>query len=319
MADLKRKAEEPIPDAPGPRAPPFSDAAAPALDDVYAYGTFQPGDLDLDDSGLLDGYSDSEDDDDAKPPPKPVSKSISLGTYTAGPVDPHVGQRAAFPGLDDPSDALTLDYDGDGSAEPLDGMAYLRQVREEARARPSFVSVEAEPASPPEAPAAPAEPTGDRRIDAQWHAGFMACYRRLRAQFEETACLVDPPTAEAVAALPNSLATWREFVLAPENEPTVSLVAALQQEMLFRLLKYFQKWVCPTMSLELSRWVFALLVRIPDVITSDEISILRELSQKCLLVMHSPESSEVALATADTVVSIVADFYSQRDLAFYLF
>ncbi|KAK9239309.1 survival motor neuron interacting protein 1-domain-containing protein [Lipomyces kononenkoae] len=252
---------------------------------------------------------------------RPQSQTIRLGTYTAGPLDPVTGQRGALPISTDP-DSISLNYDDDSSM-PEDGLSYLRFVRREADCRPSFVSSRGVMSNQACATTAlqrspKLQPAYEHPISKEWHDYIMSQYMFSRSLLEASYEAVQVTISRS--DLPDSLATWRQFIQSADHPPTMQLLSVLEQEDVFRLFKYFQRWITPSMSVAMSRWLFALLVRTADIIPGNEISILRQLSQKCLEVKkESKELTNVSRATIDTVVSIVSDFFGQKDLAIYLF
>ncbi|KAK9365907.1 survival motor neuron interacting protein 1-domain-containing protein [Lipomyces kononenkoae] len=251
---------------------------------------------------------------------RPQSKTIRLGTYTAGPLDPVTGQRGALPISNDP-DSILLNYDDDSSI-PEDGMSYLRFVRREADGRPSFVSSRGAMSNLATVTASQPSPklqSGyESPITKEWHYYIMSQYKFSRSLLEASYEAIQVTISRS--DLPDSLAAWRQFIQSADHPPTMQLLAVLEQEDVFRLFKYFQRWITPNMSIAMSRWLFALLVRTADIIPGNEISILRQLSQKCLEVKKEPkELTNVSRATIDMVVSIVSDFFGQKDLAMYLF
>ncbi|KAK9361189.1 survival motor neuron interacting protein 1-domain-containing protein [Lipomyces starkeyi] len=264
------------------------------------------------------GQLDDEDEEDRY---KPKSKTIRLGSYTAGPLDPVTGQRGALPVSID-NGSIMLNYD-DESSVPEDGMSYLRFVRREADSRPSFVSSRNNMSNLACATSdfqnsQNPQPVSEHPITKEWHRYIMSQYKFSRSLLEASYEVI--PVTISRSELPDSLAAWRQFIQSADHPPTMQLLSVLEQEDVFRLFKYFQRWITPSMSLAMSHWLFALLVRTADIIPGNEISILRQLSQKCLEVKkESKDLTNISHATIDMVVSIVSDFFSQKDLATYLF
>ncbi|KAK9451058.1 uncharacterized protein V1518DRAFT_448190, partial [Limtongia smithiae] len=223
---------------------------------------------------------------------------IRLGERTAGPLDPFTGQRGALPfsSATGGENNLVLNYDEDNGGDdiPQDGTAYLLSVRREADTYPNFVSIrpsrtQADILLPPfvkqELPSPVALPFRSASIDKTWHGYTMSQYRFARMVFDTSYTVLDP--AMTRAELPDSLASWRAFITSPDHPPTMTLLSVLEQEDVFRLMKYYLRWVTGNMSPELSRWLYALLVRAADVVPGREISILRELAQKCIAIKQS--------------------------------
>ncbi|KAK9480375.1 survival motor neuron interacting protein 1-domain-containing protein [Lipomyces japonicus] len=272
---------------------------------------------------------DLEEEDEDEETYRPRSSTIRLGKYTSGPIDPESGQRGALP-IFESTDTLSLNYD-DENDTPQDAMEYLRAVRREAESRPRFVTVTKRPGTAVEhhnftkPEAHDKKDTGNktidslqiRKIDKESHAVLKSQYQTARYVFENTHC--DDPALAVNEPLPESLASWREFLQSPTHRPTFEVLTLLEQEDVFRLFKYYLRWITPNMSRELSYWLFALLVRVADIVPAHEISILRQLCQKCIAVKQEEGLSEIARATVDYVIFVVTDFYKQSDLAMHMF
>ncbi|KAK9464387.1 survival motor neuron interacting protein 1-domain-containing protein [Lipomyces arxii] len=221
-----------------------------------------------------------DDTDDVEPRIAPKSTSIRLGSYTTGPLDIATGQRSALPITNDP-DTLTLMYDEDGP--PADGLSYLRAVRREAEGMPSFVTIERKGAATVYSNQLSDISRGnDQLIQKNWHQYIMSQYRFSRSLLEMSYETLD--TELSRKDLPVSLATWREYIRSPDHPPTMTLLSLLEQEDVFRLFRYFHRWITPNISVCMSRWLFALLVRAADLVPANEVSILRQLAQKCISV-----------------------------------
>ncbi|KAK7208005.1 survival motor neuron interacting protein 1-domain-containing protein, partial [Myxozyma melibiosi] len=306
-------------------------------DDKYAKTDSLVGmQVDLSNLGDMDDYDEEEDEEeedettsdyqeDQLPVYKPRSSTIRLGSVTAGPLDPATGQRGALPIAPEDASAITLNYDEDSNGLPEDAMAYLRSVRREAAGRPSFVTVTKRAAPVPsviQAATTPPEtdqrPIRDAKVDKKWHQYAISQYKFTRNLYSSSYDRL--PSSLTRADLPSSLAAWREYIQSPDHPPEISTLALLEQEDVFRLFKYYQRWITGSLSPEMSNWLFALLVRVADIVPAQEISILRQLCQKCISVKQTTEVlSTTSLATIDMVISVVSDFFAQRDLAFYLF
>ena len=161
-------------------------------------------------------------------------------------------------------------------------------------------------------------------IDLTWHNSFLDTFRKARSTLAKTNTNANmnialPDRYTDPNALPQSFSKWRQFFLDPENPPIVSLVTSFPHALLLKLLTYCQKWVSGNMSPLLGRWIYALLVTLPDTLTGDEIAVLRDLAKKCIAVRNSNRAAQPLLPQStvfclDMTVSIVAGFYAQKDL-----
>lgn len=270
-------------------------------------------------SSLALDYDDNNNDDDG-------NKVI-----TAGPLDPEVGQRAAFPEVD-------MMNAGPITGPPLNVEDYLSSVRREASERPSFVvSRKDKLARDPVVPKGRGKlrsydednngrgTNGSRKevpaknttscgvvIDRAWRNAFMEQFKRTKGEISK----IDKNT-DVNIELPQTFSKWRQFILAPENRPRVSLLKRLDHELVMRLIGYCHKWVSSKMAPELAQWIYSLLVILPDeIMVGEDISVLRQLAKKCIQVKSNPhwQLDAVTAYTLDLVVTVVTEEYKQLDL-----
>ncbi|KAK9383830.1 uncharacterized protein V2V93DRAFT_362829, partial [Kockiozyma suomiensis] len=235
--------------------------------------------------------SDDADSDEQQATYKPRSATIRLGSVTAGPLNLLTGQRGALPIAAQSTSAVALNYEEESSALPEDAVSYLLSVRREADSRPSFVRASRPQRSQPTSQAQPSEPCDsqsilrDVAVSKKWHEYTMKQYKISRSVFTSSCASQSPSLTRS--ELPSSLSSWREFIQSPEHPPSMKTLSILEQEDVFRLFKYYQRWITGSMSLEMSNWLYALLVRVADIVPAHEISILRQLCQKCMSVKQT--------------------------------
>lgn len=259
--------------------------------------------------------SDDADSDEQQATYKPRSATIRLGSVTAGPLNLLTGQRGALPIAAQSTSAVALNYEEESSALPEDAVSYLLSVRSvillvhfkildcaivqlltmfcrrEADSRPSFVRASRPQRSQPTSQAQPSEPCDsqsilrDVAVSKKWHEYTMKQYKISRSVFTSSCASQSPSLTRS--ELPSSLSSWREFIQSPEHPPSMKTLSILEQEDVFRLFKYYQRWITGSMSLEMSNWLYALLVRVADIVPAHEISILRQLCQKCMSVKQT--------------------------------
>lgn len=265
-------------------------------------------------------------------------QASNTNAQTSGPINVDTGQRSAFP-------ILASGSNPNMDNPPLNAMDYLSRVNKEASARPSIVHVNRpaqtlpprvvqfggrtlksysdnpapvtvpSPSSAHQPQSAPQPPTA-LTVDLTWHTAFLGSFAAAKAALNSAPNRPLPDRYAGPEALPQTLSKWRQFFLDPANLPIVSLVSSFPHPLLIKLLGYCQKWVSGNMSPLLARWIYALLVRLPDTLTGDEVAVLRDLAKKCILVRNNPLQplSETTKFCLDTTVSIVAGVYSQKDL-----
>lgn len=261
---------------------------------------------------------------------EPMSKSNSA--YTSGPINADTGQRSAFP---IPAGTAPSNLEN----PPLNAADYLNRVNKEASSRPCIVHVQrpqqqrvvqfggrtlksysdgptptaAVPVVHQTTPPAVAKTF---TADMTWYRSFLITFKHAKSTLLSLPHTPLPKRYSDPEVIPQTASKWREFFLNPENPPTVSLVNSFDHALLMKLIAYLHKWVSASMSPLLSRWIYALLVRLPETLTGDEIAILRELAKKCILVRNNPSQplTQVTICCLDMTISIVAGVYSQKDL-----
>ncbi|CAO3672933.1 unnamed protein product [Umbelopsis vinacea] len=135
----------------------------------------------------------------------------------------------------------------------------------------------------------------------------------------------------------NDKQQWRRFLYGAEkqdesngesqgHQPDVNILQRISQNVALRLLIYHIDWLEDNkISKQQDRadayinlqatWMWALLTRLDKVMTSDETSILRDVSRKCILVRQKqsdPESPQVAYL--NILITIIATSFGQADL-----
>ncbi|KAI9819127.1 MAG: hypothetical protein M1827_007283 [Pycnora praestabilis] len=230
-------------------------------------------------------------------------------------IDPNSGQRGAFPGLDEGTDA-DLFY---GPAS--DGMEYLRMVRSEAKGVPNLLVAPKETGTE-EDDQIYNSGNGDSRgyyRDGAYIAAPMldastkdalpirhddlepqdAYYDALRLRFQSLRTrLQRPPPAFAIAALddnhpislpPNSKAAFAQWrYLLQTKEPLPAQLAAMDQETILRLIRVIITGLKRgrEISKTTSRWIWGLLARLREVgcLGSEEVGIVRDLGKRAVWV-----------------------------------
>ncbi|CAG8440035.1 13060_t:CDS:10 [Ambispora leptoticha] len=100
------------------------------------------------------------------------------------------------------------------------------------------------------------------------------------------------------------------------NLPSLSVISQLDQQTTLSLLSYHTKWLEITgITKEQSRWIFALFLRVDQLLTSDQMSILRELCRRCIEIRKSMRSKDDQnLPAANIFITIVTRYFGQKDL-----
>ncbi|KAI8643032.1 survival motor neuron interacting protein 1-domain-containing protein [Parasitella parasitica] len=99
-------------------------------------------------------------------------------------------------------------------------------------------------------------------------------------------------------------------ILYTQNQDIISFIPTLSQHTILRLLKYHIQWLDKDIALK-CRWMFCLLVFLDPVLTSNNISVLRDVSRECIKVRASTPQE---LAPLNIIISVIADVFGQSDL-----
>ncbi|KAG2211119.1 hypothetical protein INT46_004495 [Mucor plumbeus] len=101
-------------------------------------------------------------------------------------------------------------------------------------------------------------------------------------------------------------------ILYTQNQDVIPFVPTLSQHTILRLLQYHIQWLNTKKDINLMcRWIFSLLVFLDPVLTSQHISLLRDLSRECI---KSRANSQQDLAPLNIVITIIAEVFGQSDL-----
>ncbi|KAK0111092.1 hypothetical protein ONS95_001470 [Cadophora gregata] len=232
-------------------------------------------------------------------------------------VDPTYGQRSAIPGLDEETlhyGDEEFDYD-----EDMDALAYLRAVRQEATTIPNLLVA---PRAPPSnenrgiyedgvgdfrgwyadgAYIAQIDPTPDEEDEEEeydpqvaYFDSILTRYQDLRDQLSQT------PPRYAVESLGRDHPTHvdkmnrdltRFWIKKMKTvDPKAAQLACFDKGSVLRLLRLLTQGTLLKRGLgvemELSRWIWSLLARLPErgELSSEEIGVVRELGKKAVLV-----------------------------------
>ncbi|QSL64567.1 hypothetical protein MERGE_001868 [Pneumocystis wakefieldiae] len=223
----------------------------------------------------------------------------------SGPVDVETNQRGVFPELLE----LGESSDSDDSL-PLDGVSYLKKVRIEAKHRPVVKSVEAPPTTTITQILEPRISNRTEQIySSVWEGKFLERFIKLRKNFN----LQKKPVL--LGLLPKNKAEWHQLIMDELKPPTISLLNSIDQGTALNLLKWNTKWFSCNSSKQQITWIFFLLIKLDMVMTSDELSILRELCKKCLFLRNSKKNLPLHIqSNIDMVISVVGNIFGQKDL-----
>jgi Survival motor neuron (SMN) interacting protein 1 (SIP1) len=249
---------------------------------------------------------------------------------TSGELDLESGQRSAFPTIQ------CTEVKGDVPLNPTD---YIALVRSEAAKRPPFVwssgnslvvpagrrtlksyedgvSLNSAPASGSKlvSQSGTIRTTLPYAIDSNWHFLFIEKFEHVK----ECALSVSAEGMQTPAVvIPDTMAKWRLFMLDDAHPPTLSLVKSFSVGTIVTLLGYQTKWISTRLSERFTQWIYSLLVCLPSVLEGKDIAILREMAKKSIKIRIRPDKplDTNTCYALDMIISIVAGYYRQHDLA----
>lgn len=224
---------------------------------------------------------------------------------TSGPIDIETNQRGVFPELIELNDSSESD-----DTLPFDGISYLKKVRSEAKHRPGIKAVQAPPTMTVIHISKPTLSTKTTEAYSYiWEKEFLETFLALRISFNSL------HTTSKLISLPEDKAEWYRLILKTLHPPTTSMINCIDHSMALELLKWNTGWLSSTSPQQQMMWIFFLLIKIDTVMTSDELSILRELCKKCLILRNSKTTLPLYIQfSIDMVISIVGNLFGQKDL-----
>lgn len=112
---------------------------------------------------------------------------------------------------------------------------------------------------------------------------------------------------------PENFTEWRRFVMT--NQPVVSLISNFDHELTMRLIIYCTRWLNNNIPEQISTWIFALLVKLDDILESSDAATVRDLAVRAKKINAKGDVvGETTRATNDFIILIVSMFFGQRDL-----
>ncbi|KAJ3525240.1 hypothetical protein NMY22_g10661 [Coprinellus aureogranulatus] len=150
--------------------------------------------------------------------------------------------------------------------------------------------------------------------------------------------LPTPTGTPAPESMDSSLDREGESLLLSPREPSPRFLSLINEQTAVHLLMYFTHWinnhiqkgkedVFPLRNSH-ARWIFALLARVDDQISADDMNLLRNLARACLALLKHLIERELAPSTSRTsmlpdgmskqscwmIISIVVHVWKQKDL-----
>lgn len=241
----------------------------------------------------------------------------TVGDYTQGPLDDVFGQHAAFP-ISYPSEDTEL--------ESFQVYRYLSDVRKEAEigGSVSFVpriknNEEVQDNS------SDAKNRKDTRNEEQRAVFLKEFLRRkedakqLYAKYQVSEYSDEDGDSEEIT-IPDTASEWRKLIM---NTPPPSMnffYSKIHHMTVIKLIIYSTKWLSASCNKNLSDWIFRLFLRLDNLLDHTEQSIVREFGKKAIKVKDKvglENMTEIVKYTTDMIITIVGDYYGQKDLLSY--
>lgn len=232
-----------------------------------------------------------------------INKRIkqSSGSHVHGPLDPSFGQHRAFP-VEIPNISSYQPH------IPEDVETYLAMVRFQAGGNADddeFVFYEL-------------TSNAEKLHYPEWHTQFIEFFQESRQEYRNFLTATDCITE---IEQPQSIQSWKNFIF--KNDPTFEFLAQLDHVTVIKLLVYLTRWLTKKINPKFSRWCLLLFVVLDDTLDSTDVSNLRTMAQKAVKIrkelneMHEAGTfhcDDVTGMCLDSLVSVIGDFYGQRDL-----
>jgi hypothetical protein len=258
-----------------------------------------------------DSDSDSDNDNDN-------DRGSSSGR---GPLDPVFGQHRALPIAQTVLDAVRP------GTIPTDAETYLALVRKEAESGSSVMFVERidyegqdqgqqqqqhhhhhhHPIENNNTAATISEKIDKTQLDA-----IITDFNTERSSYPEIGSL-PVPGSFTQNPTPANFTEWYKYIL--HNDASIDLISNFDQELTVKLLIYATKWIKNKSTHgNIAQWIHALLLRLPPLLESQDVAVIRALGLRAKKTWCKGEGDEVTKACCLFVIAVVSRVYGQRDL-----
>jgi survival of motor neuron protein-interacting protein 1 len=249
----------------------------------------------------------NDDDDYQEDKPHHTLTSTNQG-YVQGPIDPVFGQRKAFP--------IVIDIKNiDLNKIPENVNEYLAQVRAEASGSQDmnnnigsdFEDLECIYYNHPRIEPINKETNDQYIIPLSVLERYLDEYKNKREEYEEFRSNLHELDA---IELPKTAKEWKKFIweVSCEKEYIAQIIEEAEQ---VKLLVYLGKWLGLKVDDNYELWMFNVLAAIEEVVSSSEISVLRQMGKKARRQLEQTDYEDGVHAR---VLAIIGLFFKQRDL-----
>ncbi|KAI7864414.1 survival motor neuron interacting protein 1-domain-containing protein [Spinellus fusiger] len=145
--------------------------------------------------------------------------------------------------------------------------------------------------------------------DPQWQESFGQSFK----QFQQSKQKNKPPPSPPLLPIGDKQG-WHHICYStePVSVPLAS-VACMSQRIILRLLMYFKEWLTEMTERE-GLWLFTLLVYLDPVITSGNLSLLRDLSRRCIALRSDQQEEDPSVPRLNVIITLIAKGFGQADL-----
>ncbi|KAI8342278.1 survival motor neuron interacting protein 1-domain-containing protein [Chlamydoabsidia padenii] len=159
--------------------------------------------------------------------------------------------------------------------------------------------------------------------DLEWQKLFVSCFEAFRTKQQNT-----KHTIVSSPGMPVTNQQWRAYctTLKMDDSRLLETIAPLQQKTILKLLKLNKEWLQSAIedtslssSLENTwschvMWIFSLLVYVDPVLTSMDISILRDVCRTCIDLRNRYQRNRNQVIQLNIIITIISISFRQSDL-----
>ncbi|KAH3677009.1 hypothetical protein WICMUC_001915 [Wickerhamomyces mucosus] len=112
---------------------------------------------------------------------------------------------------------------------------------------------------------------------------------------------------------PTNFTEWRKYIM--DNDPILPIITNFDHELTIRLVIYCTKWLTNKTPDQVSKWIYALLIKLNDLLEISDQATLRDLALKAKK-LHDKDSEKTGISqiTIRFVLIIISRFFGQKDL-----
>ena len=207
---------------------------------------------------------------------------------------------------------------------PLTGHQYILKVRTEASAVPDIMTCNLKQNSLPPVKdefkhemvkwGIQEKVVKDNILNSVWIHEFTRDFKRLKSHLNEYWSRSSPESSDK--ALPKDECNWYKALYNEKTiSPTLSTLSQINHPTSLMLIQYHLKWLKNNeIRQNQGIWLFSCLLRLDPLLTSDQISILRDLSRRCIHIRDNCIPFSMNFIMASILITIISQVFGQKDL-----